>query len=167
MEPIRASYEVSEDDFMKACDRHWKAHGQSGTKLTLAGLASVTIGGVIAWYFPWGLLHMLALAVVGLGGLLAAIVPLRFFIWRRAYREAKKFREAITIEFSDDIIHVESAAGISDLKWDAYNRCLVTPDFFILYMAKHTFSVIPRTAFSPDAQTKLEALFSERFSAVV
>ncbi len=163
MEPISASYEISETDFMKACDSHWKALGQSAGKLTLAGLASVAIGGVIAWYFPWGLLHGLALAVVALGGLLAAIVPLRSLIWRRAYRDAKKFQEAITIEFSDDIIHVESAAGISDLKWDAYNRYLITPEFFILYMAKHTFSIIPCSAFSSDDRSRLENLFSSRF----
>jgi hypothetical protein len=166
MEPIRASYRVKESDFMKSCDAHWNALGQGAAKLTVAGLASVLVGAVVAWYFPWGLIHTLALAIVGLGGLLAAIVPLRLFIWRRAYRDAKKFQDAITIEFTDDTIHVESAAGISDLKWNAYNRYLITPEFFILYMAKHTFSVIPRSAFSEDDQRSLQSLFEARFVPV-
>lgn len=162
MTSIKATYAVTEADFMKACEAHWRALRQGSALTTLIGLGSVVLGATVAWIYPWGLAHKLSLAIVGLGGLFPLIVIVRYFIWRKAYRDARKFQDAISIEFGEDVIHVESAAGVSDLKWEAYHRYLETPDFYILYMAKHAFSVIPKGAFSSEDRDRLVQLFRRK-----
>lgn len=162
MTAIRATYHLSEADFMKACEAHWRAMRQGSLSATLIGLGAVLLGAAVAWRFPRGLTHTLALTIVGVGGLFPAIIIARYFIWRKTYRDARKFQDSLSIEFTDEIIHVASAAGASDLNWSAYHRYLETEEFYMLYMAKHVFSVIPKKAFSPEDRNRLERLFRQK-----
>lgn len=162
--PLRATYRLSEAEFMNACERHWKALGQGSAMGVNIGLAAVLLGGFLAWRFPWGLAHKLCLAIVAVGGLFPVVILVRGWVWRRAYRGAKKFHDNITIAFNEDSIHVETAAGVSDLNWTAYRRFRELGDYFILYMSTHTFSVIPATAFSPADREELRTLLRRKFA---
>lgn len=162
MDALTATYSVSEADFMKACEAHWRARKMGSALGTLVGLAAVLLGAAVAWLYPSGVIHKLALAIVVVGGVYPLVIILRYFIWRKAYRDARKFQDSIAVTFTDDGIHVESAAGVSDLNWSAYNRFLMTPDFYILYMARNTFSVIPRTAFNAADRDALEQLLKRK-----
>jgi len=107
-----------------------------------------TVLGLALLYFTF----LLALILAVVGGLLLFLTWLRYFLWRRAFREAKRFNDDIAITMNDDSLHVESAEGKSDLKWGFYTWYLDTPEHVLLYMTKRNFSVIPKSAFQDDAQ---------------
>lgn len=162
--PLRATYRLSEAEFMNACELHWKARGQGAAMGTGIGLAAVLLGAFLAWRYPFGLTYKLSLAIVALGGLFPVVILIRGWIWRRAYRGAKKFHDNITIAFDEDTIHVETAAGVSDLNWGAYNRFREFGDFFILYISAHNFSVIPSSAFAESDRDELRALLKRKLA---
>jgi hypothetical protein len=80
------------------------------------------------------------------------MTALRSYTWRRAFRGAKKYTDNILLEVSTDGLHVECADGTSDLKWSFFSWYLDTPDYVMLYITKHRFSVIPKKAFADDGR---------------
>lgn len=155
MEPVSIHYRLSEKQFMVACNQHWSAHTQGSRMNILAGSVGVVTGLLLIPSMSW-----LAIAITISGSMLLALTFLRSWLWRQAYRDARKFTDNITIALHDDRIHIETADGISDLQWSYYTWYLETDDFLLLYASKRIFSVIPKAAF-PDEETK------ERFLGLV
>ena len=146
MEPISIRYRLTEAEFMAACNAHWSARHQGTLSNLIAGGAGMVLGLVLfaCSYRWWGEF------LVWLGILLLVITGLRWFLWRRAFRETKKFTDEIAVVFQEETIHVESTEGKSDLNWSFYTWYLEAPGQILLYTTKRHFSVIPKPAF-PDA----------------
>ena len=143
MDPIEIRYTLTQDEFMKACSAHWRAHRQGTSSQVIAGSV-----GVVMAIVAWDLVHILAVALLVVGLLIWCVPVLRWLLYRRAFREAKKYTEDIHAVFSHDGIHIDSAEGTSDLNWGFYSKYIETPDFVLLYMTRHQFSVIPKSAFT-------------------
>jgi hypothetical protein len=128
---------------MSACRAHWSAHRLGTLSNSIAGAIGMGVGLATIRLFEW-----LGLAVAIAGAGLLVVTGLRSFLWQRAFREARKCHEDISVVFDEEHIHVESAEGKSDLNWGFYSWHLDTADHVILYMTKRAFSVIPIAAFS-------------------
>ena len=146
MEPITIQYRLTEPEFMRACGSHWSAHRQGTMSNIFTGLLCLVVGlSLLFTTFRW----IAAVFLVG-GALLFIIVAFRSFMWRRAFRDAKKYNADISVVIRDDSVHVESAEGKSDLNWDFFTWYLDTPEHVLLYMTKRSFSVIPKSAFQDE-----------------
>ena len=150
MEPISIRYRMTEPEFMKACNAHWSAHHSSTLSNVIAGVVAIVAGLALLFFLFW-----LALVVVAVGSLLLIITWLRSFLWRKAFRDAKKYNNDISVVIKDDVIHIESIEGKSDLKWGFFTWYLDTPGYILLYMTKRNFSIIPKAAFQDETQIKL------------
>jgi hypothetical protein len=142
MEPISIQYRMTEPEFMTACNAHWSAQRQSTASNLITSAVAIVIGVALLFLMFW-----LGLVLAVVGSILLLITGLRSFFWRRAFRDAKKYNDDISVVIGDDSVHVESAEGKSDLKWDFFTWYLDTPEHVLLYMTKRSFSVIPKSAF--------------------
>jgi len=149
MEPIRIRYSLTLPEFMKACSAHWKAHRQGSVFQICAGLVGIGVGIATLNFVQW-----LAVALIVVGCCMLLVVLLRWILWRRAFRESRKYTQDIRVEVSHAGLHVESAEGTSDLNWGFYSKYLDTRDFVLLYMTRHSFSVIPKSAFESEEQAR-------------
>ena len=140
---------MTESEFMMACNAHWTAHRQSTLSNVIAGAVAVTVGLALLFLTLW-----LAIFLATAGSILLLITLLRSLFWRRAFRDAKKYNNDISVIIKDDSVHVESAEGKSDLNWDFFTWYLETPDHVLLYMTKRSFSVIPKAAFQNDGNVQ-------------
>ena len=145
MEPIAIRYRMTEPEFMKACNAHWTVHRQSTVSNVIAGAVAIVLGLTLLFVVFW-----LALFLAAIGGVLLLTTWLRSVFWRKAFREAKKYNDDIAVVIKEDCVHVESAEGKSDLKWDFFTWYLDAPEHILLYMTKRTFSVIPKSAFQDE-----------------
>lgn len=147
MDPIDIRYSLSLDGYLAACRAHWHAHRQGNLLHGSAGVIGLGIGiYVLTFNQVWGVLFLT------LSGLLLLLTWLRGVLCRQGYQQSRKYTQPIRVVFSEETIHVESAEGVSDLKWSAYSRFHVAPRFILLYLTKRSFSVIPREAFADAAE---------------
>ncbi|QDV22897.1 YcxB family protein [Aureliella helgolandensis] len=151
-EEIRVSYRLSLSEFMRACEAHWRAQRQGTVSNAIAGALALATG-IGLWFFNW---FWLALTLAILGCALLGLIGIRQVLWRKAFRDARKYHGEISVSFSNDGVHVETLEGKSDLNWGFFSWYLDTPEHVLLYMTKRTFSVIPRSAFS---ETRTEDAF--------
>ena len=149
MNPIEIHYSLTIKEFMQACAAHWKATRQSTLTQIVAGSIGVAVGLIAMDFVPW-----LAMALVIVGVAIWGVSLLRWVLYRRAFREAKKYTENIHAIFSHDGIHIDSAEGTSDLNWGFYSKYRDTGDFVLLYMTRHQFSVIPKSAFADEHEKR-------------
>lgn len=146
MDPITIRYRLTEPEFMRACGAHWSTLRQGTRSNVITGLLIVILGLAMLSFFFW-----MALILTTVAGALILITGVRSLLWRKAFRDAKKYNRDILVVIKEDIVHVESAEGKSDLNWGFFSWYLDTPDYVLLYMTKRNFSVIPKSAFQ-DAQ---------------
>ena len=149
MNPIEIRYSLTLPEFMRACSAHWRAQRQGSVFQMGAGLVGIAAGIAALDFVQW-----LAIALIIVGALMLLIVWMRWLLWRRAFRESRKYTEDIFVVASHDGLHVESAEGTSDLKWGFYSKYLDTREFVLLYMTRHSFSVIPKSAFASEQEAK-------------
>ena len=142
MEPIEIQYRIAEPEFMAACNAHWSAHRQGTMSNIITGVVAIVLSSVLSFFIFWW-----ALCLTSVGVILLLIILFRSLLWRRAFRDAKKYRGDISVVVKDESVHVESAEGKSDLNWDFFTWYLNTPEYVLLYMTKRSFSVIPKAAF--------------------
>jgi ABC-type bacteriocin/lantibiotic exporter with double-glycine peptidase domain len=127
---------------MSACQAHWSARGQGIWSNTIIGISALAFGLFCYTVQAWLALILLILSV----GFLT-ITWIRIPIWRKNYRESKKYTDNISITFEEDTLHTETVEGKSDLNWTFFSWHLETPDHVLLYTTKQHFSVIPKKAF--------------------
>jgi hypothetical protein len=132
---------------MSACNAHWSAHRQGTLSNLIVGGVGVAIGLISFALSLW-----LAIFVISAGASLLIMTWARFLLWRRFFREAKKYNDDVSVVFRDDAVHVESAEGKSDLNWDFFSWYLDTADYVLLYTTKRQFSVVPKKSF-PDSES--------------
>ena len=156
--PITASYTLDIGEFMSACEAHWRARKQGTTRTNLiAGAVGVVLGVLAMPHFGW--LGVMALSV---GGVLLLLTVLRLFLWRRAFRSTRHLGAETSVAFGDDAIGVKTADGQSRLEWSFYRAFLETDDYFLLYLGRARFSVIPKRAFAPEDVARLARLLGEK-----
>lgn len=153
-QPIAIEYRLSESEFMEACNAHWSAVGQGRTNV-IAGWLGVAVGLGLSMISPPGGVILIIAA-----GLLLALTWVRSLLWRRAFRDEVKYKDAIRLAIDEDALRVETAEGTSILNWGAFRSYLDTSDYVLLYITRRRFSIIPKRAF-PDRQS------IERFLAIV
>jgi len=142
MDPITIRYRLNEPEFMRACGAHWASLRLGTLHNVITGLLIVLLGvGMLSFLF-W-----LALILAVVGGVLILMTGVRSLLWRKAFRDAKKYNKDISVIIKEDSVHVESAEGKSDLNWGFFSWYLDTPDYVLLYMTRRSFSVIPKSAF--------------------
>ena len=95
---------------MTACRTHWSAHHQGTVSNSVAGMAGVLVGLALLPILCW-----LAALVVVAGAALLLITGLRTLLWRRVFREARKYHDDICVTFEDEGIRVQSAEGENDI----------------------------------------------------
>lgn len=151
MNPIEIHYTLTLAEFMRACSAHWRATRQGTAFQFAAGLIGVAVG-AIALEFDF--VRWLSIALIVVGVAIWSVAILRWIVYRRAFFEAKKYTENIHAVFSHDGIHIDSAEGTSDLKWTFYSKYRETREFVLLYMTRHQFSVIPKSALADENEVK-------------
>lgn len=125
---------------MQASRAHWKKQG-SGSEYDIVIGAGIMVVGIM-----WNMMIL-----TFLGALLVLFIVARSLIWRKLFRDMRKYHDDISVTFSDEKVRTESCVGTSDLRWDAFKAYFDTKDFILLYINKHAFSIIPKKAFSnPD-----------------
>ena len=147
MEPISIRYRLSESEFMTACNAHWSAQRTSILSNVITAAVMFVVGLVMLFVVFW-----LASVLFAVGGLLLLITWLRSLLWRKSFREAKKYNDDILVTINDDTVRVESAGGKSDLDWNFFTWYLDTPEQVLMYVTKRNFSVIPKKAFRDTKQ---------------
>lgn len=150
MEPVSVRYRLTEPEFISACNAHWSAHRQGTVPNVIVGLLGGAIGFALLLIAFW-----IAVFLIAAGALLLTIIGVRSLLWRRSFREAKKYTDDIAVVFQDDLVRVESAEGRSDLNWDFFNWYLDTPDCILLYTTKRHFSIIPKKSFQDSRSVQL------------
>jgi hypothetical protein len=156
MEHVTATYELSEDAFMRGADQLWahRAMGRRGNYVVAALIVVLALAllwqNVPGWW-GWGLLSGAAVFV----GLDIA----RDRMWRRAFRKSPKYQAPITAILSDTGVGVRSAEGENVVPWAQFQTFVITRDFMILNVDQRSFSLIPRTAFeTPSDHAQAEVL---------
>ncbi|MBT3290302.1 MAG: hypothetical protein HN849_09265 [Victivallales bacterium] len=145
MSRIEVSYSLTQEQFMAAVEASWKAQGVSTRFCVLIGLAVVLVAGASMPFASW-----LGWPLLWLGAVLLAVAAIRTRVWRRAFQAARKYTQSIHVVFTDENIHVDSAEGTSDLNWTFYSAYRDIPDYVLLYMTRHAFSAIPKSAFDNE-----------------
>lgn len=78
------------------------------------------------------------------------------------YSRAKTFKDAFTITFMPQYMHMENQRGQKDWNYNSFKYFIETPDFFHLYVDERVFFLIPKDAFeNSDAVHEARLLFRE------
>ncbi len=146
---------------MAAYEAYWRSR-KLGSKGELMWGAVALVGGVAlllsAYPIGW--------ALVAAGVLLAALVPLRYLLHKRAYRENPAFAGLTTVSFGEELIEVVNPIGESQLRWLFYKNAMESDAFFLLMISKRSFSIIPKRIFTSEAELDLfRALLESKLGA--
>jgi hypothetical protein len=141
MEPVRITYALSEEQFLRASAELWnhRAIGEKGNWILVSAVG--LFGLFLIWQdaiLGWGPL-MLALLV---GGLTLS----RRFFWRSAYQLAEKYKEAISVVFTDDEIETTTWIKTGSVPYSTFKTFLETDNFILLLIDSKRFSILPKSA---------------------
>lgn len=142
MEPLRITYTLSEEDFLRASAELWdhRAIGERGNWILVSAVA--LFGLFLIWQgaiLGWGPL-MLAVLVAGL-------TLARRFFWRSAYQLADKYQQAISVVFTDEEIQTTSWVKSGSVPYSTFKTYLETEHFVLLLIDSKRFSILPKSAF--------------------
>ena len=125
--------------------KSWFARADKGVAVlaVLFGAVTTALVGLRWWTAIW-----FVVAVVEWFDLLS-ITPL---VVRYAYKRTAKFHERTTLTFADECIGYQTPSVQSTLAWDLFSE-LVEDDqlFLLLYKAPRSYAVVPKRAFSSEA----------------
>lgn len=138
---ITLTYSLSQDAFIAAARDVWThdAIGDRGNWI-LAALTFAVGATLLFFDFATGWIWLVASA------LLVGFTLLRPVLWRRGFANSVKYSAPITATFDADTIKTTSAEGKGTLSWDAFHSFLETPEFFLLFVGRRNFSVLPKSA---------------------
>ena len=147
MEKISLQYKISLDDFKNAYEHHWKGINLGTKANIITSLAGILAASAIFFYNV-----IIGVVILSISCILLAITLLRNFIYKKSYLNSPKFTKEIKVIFSDETIQTETAVGKSELTWDICNSFTETEDYFLLYMSKNLFSIIPKSEFKDNEE---------------
>ncbi|MGI9381848.1 MAG: YcxB family protein [Methyloligellaceae bacterium] len=158
MTPITATYTLTVDEFMSACEAHWRARKQGTTRTNLIAGAV----GVVAGLLGMPVSTWLGATAMSVGAVLLLLTTLRLILWRRAFRTTRHLGNETSVAFTGDAIDVETVDGRSRLEWSFYRAYRETVGAFLLYTGRAHFSVIPKRAFEPKDVERLARLLGDK-----
>lgn len=144
---VDLEYQISEGDFMDAYEVFWRSR-KHGSKSELIWGAVAVVFGVILLYVG----YLIGWALVASGVMLAALIPLRHFLHKRAYRENPVFAGSTSVSFGEEHIQVANPLGESRLKWSFYRSAMESDAFFMPMISKRSFSIIPKRSFASEEE---------------
>ncbi len=132
---------------MDAYEAFWRSRKHSSKGDVIWGIATIAGGAILllsGYLIGWGLIVA--------GAILAAIVPLRYLLHKRAYRENPTFAGLTVAKFDERLIAVENPNGNSQLNWSIYERAMESDSYFMPMISKRSFSIIPKRSFTSEAE---------------
>lgn len=79
-----------------------------------------------------------------------------YFIFRlilqRTYKAATNLHDPVQYIFEETEIHVENANSQTTHQWDAFQKAVETPEWFLLYQNKSVFNPLPKSAFMSESE---------------
>lgn len=155
MEAITIHYKLSEKEYLDAArliffpkPAEWKLRAASACVLIPLGFFGLALGA------GFELLPAVGIALA----LLPLLVYLYFFhfavVARRCYKGDRKFRDAMTVTFSDEQIAVQTKHVESKVSWELYTDVLEGETCYALVYGKdiRMASMIPKRAFRSKKQ---------------
>ena len=155
--PITLEYQLTAGEFLRGCERLWRARKQGSVVNFSLGVAAIIGGLVVRPVFD-----LLGWCLLAVGGVLVLLVVIRRLLWWRAFKTARKFQHPMEVSFSEDGIGVVTADGRSMLEWTFYSEYLDADDVLILCADKRNFSVIPKRALKSDEASSLADLLARK-----
>jgi hypothetical protein len=155
MEAITVNFKLSENEFVEASHLivnpealHWAVRSTLSCALAVVGSFFLLSA--------FNVEFLTALSIVG--SLLPLLIYLYFFrftaIARRYYRGDRKFRDGLTVTFTDEHITVQSKLIESKQSWKLYTDVLEGESCYVLVYGKdiRMASMIPKRAFKSKLQ---------------
>ncbi|MEW6351561.1 MAG: YcxB family protein [Thermodesulfobacteriota bacterium] len=148
-EPIRVEFKYTEEEYVSAVREYFARvlHLRLDLMAGVAGLGGGLLGGALMGDSIVWIVLIVASAVLLLG-----VAAAHFLIPRLRFRRDPKLRDHYTLVFSEQAISFRTAHIESQIAWKLYTHGWDTPDFYVLFYGTHSFSVIPKRAFSSAAQ---------------
>lgn len=121
---------------------------------------AVLFFGIVGWpkwfVFDWTFLLMPVVILTCWAGM----IPLQAWLnWKRN----APLRGEITYDFQPEGIHVITAISDAFLKWEGFIKSKETPNLFLLFLTKQMCHMVPKRAFSSEADVvSLRELLREK-----
>jgi len=161
---IQATYTISRAEYLQAIRRHYRRSLKYGLEMAFS-LMIITLG-----------LNMLqsekgrALAWIHISVGLLLLLRLNYAVWLMPvlmYRNQPKLQSENHLIFDESEIHVQTDQIQSQLQWSFYQSWRLDDQYYYLYDAKKDPSVIPRRAFSAEADRELAELLQHKIGPPV
>jgi uncharacterized membrane protein len=78
--------------------------------------------------------------------------------FRRLYQKDHRFKHDVTAEISDQGIHLVTQFSDSQIKWNGFVRFLESKNIFMVFMARWSFLILPKRAFSAGEADEFRAI---------
>lgn len=168
MEAITVNFKLSEKEFIDASQLIVNPKATHRMIRAATSCALLMLG--IFWYLSaFGFEFVAALAVVG--SLLPLLIYLYFFqfnvVARRCYKGDRRFRDGMTVTFTDEHITVQSKLVESKHSWKLYTDVLEGESCYALIYGKdiRMAAMIPKRAFKSRKQhTAFRELIGAQFA---
>jgi hypothetical protein len=124
-----------------------------GASLLLVALISLLSG-------RWLMLVAFLAPTIGFLVLMRSLLARTF---KTAYGKQPELKEPIEYQFGQDSIFFKTAVGEAQLPWDAFQRAVETPLFFLLYHAENQANPVLKSGFqSPEHIDQLRLLLQQK-----
>jgi len=124
-----------------------------GASLLLVALLSLLSG-------RWLMLVAFLVPTIGFLVLMRRLLARTF---QNAYEKQPELKEPIQYTFQLEEIYFKTAVGEAILPWDAFQRAVETPSFFLLYHAENQANPVLKSGFeSTDQVDQLRQLLQEK-----
>jgi YcxB-like protein len=148
---IRITYRISEDDYMDAYDLY-VAHEpwyRRVSRQVMPWLGALIIAlQVAALVLGEKDIPPLTITFIAVGlYLLYCGFALRLH-FKKLYQNDRRLQFGRTAEISEDGIHVVTPDSDSRMKWSSFVRILESDRVFVLFLARWSFGVVPKSAFA-------------------
>lgn len=150
MEQVSIKFQYTENEYAKAV-RKYLLVSDIIKKLDLV-LAIIGVPCTLVYFFlssfSWFSILLLVCAVLFAGfiGFQYLYVPVMTF------RKTSKFKDEYHLTFTEEGILFETDTIHSELKWDVYTIFWESEDCYYLVQEKHVYTILPKRAFSGDAE---------------
>jgi hypothetical protein len=162
METVTLAFRPEVEDHV-AAERLYDrtSHWAKADRVVAIVLALVGIGSTIAVGPRWWTLAWFPLALLEWFHLLS----FRPFVVRHWFRRNPRFREPYELAFDDSGIRFRTASIDSTLQWSTYSRALEDDRVWLLVYGPRMYTVLPKRAFSEEAQRSFRALLARHLGA--
>ncbi|MCY2935464.1 MAG: YcxB family protein [Planctomycetota bacterium] len=159
---IQATYTISRAEYLQAMRRHYR---RTSKYVQDIGPMMIT-SGVIMLESEKG--RVLGWIQISLGLLL--LLMLIYAVWLMPvlmYRNQPKLQSEYHLTFDKSVIRLQTDQIQSQLQWSFYQSWRLDDQYYYLYYGKQDLSVIPRRAFSAEADSQLAELLQQKIGPPV